>query len=87
MADSVVLGLILAVICGILLIIILLTISIILFCRRRRHHRHSNEQIDGLNDGTELEKLTDNSNISLKVNPIQKPPRMTFDKYNSGLVN
>ncbi|CAG2123173.1 unnamed protein product, partial [Medioppia subpectinata] len=63
-------------------VIVLFGISVVLLCRRRRQ-KHSNHTNNCLTDGTELEKLTPNTEPSLRVNPIQKPPRLAMNNYSS----
>ncbi|CAG2104642.1 unnamed protein product [Medioppia subpectinata] len=61
-------------------VIVLFGISVVLLCRRRRQ-KHSNHTNNCQTDGTELEKLTPNTEPSLRVNPIQKPPRLAMNNY------
>ncbi|XP_054160617.1 immunoglobulin superfamily containing leucine-rich repeat protein-like [Oppia nitens] len=87
--DNIVVGLILGILVGVMFVLILFGISVILLCRRRqRRYHNSNQETDNISEGTELEKLTPNSNNStLRVNPIQKPPRMALNNYNSDYLS
>jgi hypothetical protein len=79
-----VVGLVLGILFGIFLVLVLFGISVILLCRRRQQKQTNINGTSGMTDDAELEKLTTNSIVSTKVNPIQKPPRLGLEKNNSG---
>lgn len=79
--DSVVIGLILGIMCGIFLVLVLFGIGVIVLCRRRKRAESGSTQQTSTHE--ELEKLAPSATMTV-INPVQKPPRLHFTTNPNG---